>query len=394
MSNVPHIHAVPGPARRMSGFMAHLRLNGFAAGPAETAGALDVVRRLPLAGGSEAARMALKSYLAGRRQDWERFDELFDAYWHGRGVRQAAAEAEARGAESAARPKIWDRAAAPDKAGDVAAPSAASEGAETEAEGSARMIASRQEALKKTDLRHIVDTQEMAEAEKLAYRLASAIRYRLSRRRRISARGEAIDVRRTIRSNLGHGGEPIALSFRRRPEQPVRIVVLLDVSGSMKPYSRFFLQFAAGLIGQWVKADAFLFHTRLARVTSALRDKDVLRAMGRLSLMTQGFGGGTAIGRCLHLFNRRYAKEALDSRTVMIVLSDGYDTDPPELLEGELKRLKKRVRRLVWLNPLIGWRDYAPVARGMAAAMPHIDCFRAAHTLQEMARIEADLARL
>jgi uncharacterized protein with von Willebrand factor type A (vWA) domain len=248
--------------------------------------------------------------------------------------------------------------------------------------------------LKNTDLRHIADADEIAEAEKLAYRLASVIRYRLSRRRKIAACGKTIDMRRTIRGNLRYGGEPISLAWRRRPDEPIRIVVLLDVSGSMKPYSRFFLQFTAGLIGHWIKADAFLFHTRLARVTSALRDRDVLRAMGRLSLMSQGFGGGTAIGQCLHLFNRRYAKEALDSRTVVIVLSDGYDTDPPELLEAELKRLKKRVRRLVWLNPLIGWRDYAPVARGMAAAMPYVYCFRAAHTLEEMARLEADLARL
>lgn len=396
MSEVTPID-VPGPARRMSGFMAHLRLNGFAAGPAETAGALDLMQRLGISGGAGPARMALKSYLAGRRQDWERFDELFDAYWHQSGVRWAApSPADAREQPSASLPKIWGKALSPEEGGNPAGPASETpgEGPDTAEEGAGRLVASRQDRLKMTDLRHIADAEEIAEAEKLAFRLASAIRYRLSRRRKIAARGETIDMRRTIRGNLRSGGEPISLSWRRRPDEPVRIVVLVDVSGSMKPYSRFFLQFAAGLIGHWIKADAFLFHTRLARVTSALRDKDVLRAMGRLSLMSQGFGGGTAIGRCLHIFNRRYAKEALDSRTVVIVLSDGYDTDPPELLEAELKRLKKRVRRLVWLNPLIGWRDYAPVARGMAAAMPHIDCFRSAHTLAEMARLEADLARL
>ena len=386
---------VPGPAARMSGFLAHLRLNGFAAGPAETARALDVLRRLGAAD-ARGARFALKSLLSGRRREWDRFDALFDAYWHGTGVRRAAPAEGRRGqGRGPARPKIWDRAVplAEGEAGDGPQTAMQDDG-EDGGEGSGRLLASRQDALRHIDLRYIVDPQEIAEAERLALRLAQAIRYRLSRRRRIASRGPTLDLRRTIRANLGHGGEPISLAWRRRPERPVRIVVLLDVSGSMQSYSRFFLQFVAGLIGHWLRAEAFLFHTRLARVTTALRDKDAMRAMARLSLMTEGFGGGTAIGRCLQVFNARHAREVLDSRTVVIIMSDGYDTDPPAALAREMKRLAKRARRIVWLNPLLGWRDYAPVARGMAAALPHLDCFRAANTLEGMARLEADLARL
>jgi uncharacterized protein with von Willebrand factor type A (vWA) domain len=110
--------------------------------------------------------------------------------------------------------------------------------------------------------------------------------------------------------------------------------------------------------------------------------------------MVEGFGGGTRIAGALATFNDRHARAVLNSRSIVIMMSDGYDTDPPEVLAAELKRLKRRARRLVWLNPLLGWRDYAPVARAMAAAMPYIDCFAAAHSLASLGALEGELARL
>jgi len=162
----------------------------------------------------------------------------------------------------------------------------------------------------------------------------------------------------------------------------------------MKQYSRFFLQFAKGLVGKWLEAEAFVFHTRLLKVSDAMREQNPFRAMTRLSLMAEGFGGGTRIGASLRTFNDRHAAQVLNSRSVVIILSDGYDTDEPELLAGELTRLRKRARRIVWLNPLIGWRDYAPAARAMAAALPLIDCLAPAGTLEELAQIETQLSRL
>jgi uncharacterized protein with von Willebrand factor type A (vWA) domain len=116
--------------------------------------------------------------------------------------------------------------------------------------------------------------------------------------------------------------------------------------------------------------------------------------MTKLSLMADGFGGGTRIATALKTFNDRYAKETLDSRSVVIVMSDGYDTDPPEALAVELKRLKRRAHRLVWLNPLLGWKNYEPVARAMAVALDYIDCFARAHSLASLAALEGELARL
>jgi len=254
--------------------------------------------------------------------------------------------------------------------------------------------ASGQSVLGKTDLRHIIDAQEIAQAEALALKLARAMRVCLSRRRKAVPRGCQLDLRRTIRRSLSYGGEPVELIKRMRPIRPARIVILLDVSGSMKAYSRFFLQFVKGVVGQWVDAEAFLFHTRLIKVSDAMRLRDPIRSITRLSLMTEGFGGGTRIGSSLRTFNISHAKKVLNSRSVVIILSDGFDTGEPENLVAELKRLKRKARRIVWLNPLLGWKNYRPVAQAMSAALPWIDCFHPASTLEQLAAIEAELSRL
>ncbi|HYM32582.1 MAG TPA: VWA domain-containing protein [Candidatus Cybelea sp.] len=385
-----------GAAARMSGFMAHLRRNGFAVGPGETELVLSTLaaNEFPNA---DAARLGLKTMLSGSREQWARFDDLFDAYWFERGLRTVERLGQSTATRShRPRPDIWDKVLPADE-------QAEAQGRTDRAPGigqgdgektSGRLVASAGDALMRTDLRTLVTPDEMAEAERTAERLARAIRYRLSRRRLPSRRGEIIDLRRTIRRSISHGGEPVELRRKHRPERPVKLVVLLDVSGSMKVYSRYFLSFVRGLIGTWLRADAFLFHTRLVRVADVLRESDANIAMAKLSLLVEGFGGGTRIATSLKAFNDRYAKETLGSRSVAIVISDGYDTDPPEALAVELQRVKRRAYRLIWLNPLLGWKDYAPVARAMAVALQYVDCFAPAHSLESLAALEDEFARL
>ncbi len=380
-------------AARMVGFVNHLRLNGYTVGLPEAEAAVALAGDLALddlAGG----RLRLRALLAKRKQEWEGFDDLFEAYWFRRGRQHDSLERPARDRQPQ-RPGVWNDhfARTEERSGAAGMPDQG--GGEGEAEaGEGRLIASRQTYLHSRDLRHLADRGELAEAERAAERLARALRHRLVRRYRLAAAAERLDLRRTLRRSLAKGGEPLDLAWRARPEEPVRIVVLLDVSGSMDPYSRIFLQFVKGLVGGWAESDAYLFHTRLLRITESLGERDPIKAMTRLSLMASGFGGGTEIGGCLKVFNERYAKRALNGRSVVIILSDGYDTGAPELLVRELQRVKRRARRLIWLNPLLGWRDYEPVNRAMSAARPLLDHFAAAHSLESLAALEPALAKL
>ena len=384
----------PALTRRVIGFVEHLRLNGYKLGPAETQAMLgDVFAKST--GDRTADCDKLKALLTGCKQEWDAFDELFASYWCGKGnIRRQVQKSSTRTRTSKNLPRAWREHLAAGSA-NAAAPQIESEqGTEPSEKSSGRLVAVNQTSREKIDLRQFVDPVEIAQAEALALKLASAIRYRLSRRYQQSRKTSRLDLRRIIRANLKYGGTPIELHYKSKPLQPVRIIVFLDVSGSMQHYSRFFLQFVKGLVCQWTQTDAYLFHTKLVRITDAVRDRNSLRAMTRLSLMADGFGGGTRLGDCLEVFNRQYAKKTLNSRSIVMIFSDGYEVGTPENLCLQLRKIKKRAKKLVWLNPLLGWENYEPVTAAMQAALPFIDHFAVANTLQSLAAIEPDLARL
>ncbi len=379
-----------GCADRMAGFIAHLRLNGFRTSVFETALALQALEQVNAVEADEA-RLALRAVCAGSEDEARRFDDLFAAYWFNEGCtrigtstmsnapsrRGQGARPDAEGGTGAGRPDVPD-------SGDGAA----------ETGGKGRLAAVRLENIAKTDLRAFVTPEAVAEAETAAERIARAIRDRRSRRRLADRRGTFLDLRRIARASVATGGVPLRLFRKTRPERPARLVVLCDVSGSMAAYATVFLAFVKGLMGADLATDAYAVHSRCIRIAEALRDRNPIRAVERLSLMTEGFGGGTRLATALESFNRAHAARAVGSRSVVLILSDGYDTDPPESLAAALARLKKRGCRIVWLNPLKGWQDYAPVARGMAAALPHLDLFAAANSLAALAALEPEFLRL
>ena len=384
----------PGPAARLAGFMAHLRDNGLKLGVYETETAMRALCLVQASNLAEA-RLALKAVCAGSSDEAWRFDDLFDAYWRNDGrVRQAVAREEAAKERQHTRSSQAAEEAQSSRRGTAQSPEDGRDDDDAFTDGPGRLIASRAVNLMKKDLRELVAPQDIAAAETLARRLAAAIRDRRSRRRRPDRKGEAIDFRRTVRLSLATGGEPLALPRRRRPDRSVRLSVLCDVSGSMTAYARVFLAFLAGLIRGERTADAYLFHTKLVRITEALRDDEPLRALNRLTLIADGFGGGSKIAANLDRFARTYARKFVDGRSVVVILSDGYDTDPPELMGQALRRLKRRGCRIVWLNPLAGWKGYEPIARGMAAAKPHLDLFAPANTLASLAALEPEFSRL
>ena len=384
-----------GVADRMAGFIAHLRLNGMNVGVAETETALLALDAIDASQPGQT-RMALKAICANDADRYGRFDELFNAYWYARGrerERQKTSEEKPHDKDRWSNRSLLDGAQQASGRGQTESPDDGKDG-EAEQSGDGKLIASTLFNVNKADLREFMKPEDLARAEKVAEQIARSIRDRRSRRRRAARRGVALDLRRIARKSVSSGGEPIHLFKRRKPDRPVHLVALLDVSGSMMVYSRVFLAFLKGLISADQRTDAYLFHTQLVRISDALRDCDTFRAVNRLSMMAQGFGGGTKIGSNLELFNQQYAARMVNGRSVVIILSDGYDTDPPEKIATALARLKKRGCKIIWLNPLKGWKDYEPVTKGMAAALPHLDLFAAANTLDDLAALEPHLARL
>ena len=380
---------------RIAAFAKLLRTHGFAVGLGEGADAAKLagefgVRR------PTVLRSAFKALFCSRASDWKQFDELFDSYWLGRGMKRLAKVAGASSATartSLAAPPLHSggQSDANELSEKVSDPSG--EGSDAGGLGKSEG-ASRAEILTSTDFRKIADPEELARAHAAAERLARIMRARLTRRERARAKGRRIDLRSTIRRNIATGGTPVNLRFRQRKAKPLRLVVLLDASGSMQLYTAVFTRFIHGVLDSFHEAEAFVFHTRLAHISSAMREKNATRAIERMSLMSEGIGGGTRIGESLATFNQWHARRVLNSRSCVMILSDGYDTGTPEALAMEMRRLRQRCRRIVWLNPMMGWEGYRPEARAMQAAMPYVDLFAPAHNLESLAALEPYLARL
>jgi uncharacterized protein len=382
----------PAARRRIATFARTLRDNGFHVGLAETRDALGILAS-PAAVGPTSLRPALRALFCATHSDWEKFDEIFEAFWEGRDMRSSRTLSGTTGPSQPRGRRVAEAGTSDTPAG-LADQMPRGSADESSGGRGKREGASTAENLASTDMRHITDPADIARAHEIAARLARTMRARLTRRERVRRRGRRLDLRRTIHRSVAHGGTPIDLAWRHRKDKPLRLVILLDASGSMELYTAFFVRFLHGVVDAFREAEAFVFHTRLAHVSPSLRDRDVTRAVEKLALMAQGIGGGTRIGESLATFNRWHARRVIHSRTAVMIVSDGYDTGEPERLGAEMRRLRQRCRRIVWLNPLIGWRDYSPQARGMQAALPYVDLFAPAHNLESLAALEPYLARL
>jgi uncharacterized protein len=380
---------------KLAAFLRTLRDNGFPVGLAEGRDAAALMAS-DYAEGPGLLRSALKHLFSARKSDWEKFDGLFDAFWLGKRVRsRSLTVGSTKAANSPSLKSLQDKGA--DAPGNQSATDQvpSSDDAPDGRGGEGKMEgASRAQNLAEVDFRTLADPEQIEQAHLAAARLAKVMRTRLTRRDLARRRGYRLDLRRTIHKNISHGGVPITLVKRQRKDNPLRLVVLLDASGSMSMYTSVFLRFIHGVLDEFREAEAFLFHTRLAFVSDAMKEKDAGRALDRLSLLAQGTGGGTKIGESLKTFNRWHAARVIHSRTVVMIVSDGYETGDAALLGREMAALAKRCRRIVWLNPMMAWKGYAPVAAGIKAALPHVDLYAPANTLQSLAALEPYLAKL
>ena len=222
--------------------------------------------------------------------------------------------------------------------------------------------------------------EELEQARRLIAALRVSPPVRRSRRARRRRRGEHVDVRATVRRSLRTGGDPVRVARRRRRRRPRRVVLLLDVSGSMEPYARALLQLLQGAVGS-AHAEAFVFATRLTRLTRALATRDPQAALDRALEAAPDWSGGTRIGEALGTFVSRYGRRGLARGAVVVILSDGWERDDPQRLGQEMARLRRLAHRIVWVNPRSASTAYAPLAGGMAAALPFCDAFLSGHSV-------------
>jgi uncharacterized protein with von Willebrand factor type A (vWA) domain len=379
---------------KLAAFLRTLRDSAFAVGLHEGQDAATLIAA-GYADKPGLLRSAFKHLFSARKSEWDKFDGIFDAYWLGKRARsRSRTSGAAKAVNNPSLKSLQDKSVERSSGGaydqipstDEAAPKSGSEGRK---EG-----ASQADSLAEVDFRNIADPEQIEEAHAVAARLATKMRTRLTRRDLARRSGARLNLRRTIHSNISHGGVPISLVKRQRKEKPLRLVMLLDASGSMSMYTGVFLRFIHGVLDEFREAEAFLFHTRLVHVSDAMKEKDPARALDRLSMMAQGAGGGTRIGESLQTFNRWHAARVIHSRTCVMVVSDGYETGDAALLGREMAALAKRCRRIVWLNPMMGWEGYAPEARGIKAALPHVDLYAPANTLKSLTELEPYLAKL
>lgn len=239
---------------------------------------------------------------------------------------------------------------------------------------------SAQEVLRQKDFAEL-DADELEAIKKLIAHLVWQLGFRRTRRYR-PGRGQTIDMRRSLRRNLGYGGELLEWSFRKPRFKPRPLVIIADISGSMERYTRLLLHFVYGLTkGLENSVEAFVFGTRLTRISRQLEHKDVDRSMKEITRSVSDWSGGTRIGAAIKRFNYDWARRVLSRGAIVLLISDGWDRGDPHLLAKEIARLQRNCHRLIWLNPLLGSPDYEPLTRGMVAALPYIDDFLPAHNL-------------
>lgn len=249
------------------------------------------------------------------------------------------------------------------------------------------------EALKGKDFAQFTP-QEMEKAKHLMERIAWKIAMRRSRRTVRANKGAYLDLRRSLRTNMKYGGEPVELAKRRRKMKPRRVVLICDISGSMDRYSRLLLQFVHTVEQGLTRAEVFVFGTRLTRITRQLRVRNIDAALERVSKEVQDWAGGTRIGESLLTFNTRWGRRVLGQGAIVLIISDGWDRGDVEVLRKEMARLQRSSFRLIWLNPLLGSPTYQPLTRGIQAALPYVDDFLPVHNLNSLEALAIALAEV
>jgi len=385
-------------AHNIAHFTRALRKAGLPIGPGRT---LDAIRAVEAAGFDrrEDFYHTLQAVLVSRPEERSVFSQVFRLFWrdprfldhmmslmlpqvHGVQEDRKALAAEKRAAQALLDGQLQPP---PERTGEAAE--------EIKIDATATMSA--EERLKTLDFEQM-SAEEVAEAKRMLARLSLPVRPLVTRRVRADATGRAIDARATLRDAMRRGGEVSSLARKAPVTRWPNLIVLCDISGSMADYSRMVLHFVHAVANQkgqgWAKVHAFTFGTRLTNITRHLRARDVDAALRASGQEAQDWSGGTRIGACLHRFNQDWSRRVLGQGAVVLLITDGLDRDDAGLLGAEMQRLHLSCRRLIWLNPLLRWTGFAPKAAGIRAMLPHVDSFRAGHSIASLQALGAAIS--
>ena len=230
-------------------------------------------------------------------------------------------------------------------------------------------------------------TEDMERAREIVAKLAALLATRLSRRKVVGKKGKIIDFRRSWRKSLVHGGEPLELIRKQQKIKKTKILLLCDVSGSMDCYAKFLIQFIYGMQKELKEVEVAVFSTHLTDITGLLRRKGLAEGLNEVADVVPDWSGGTKIGESLLEFYRQFAPSFSAYRTVVILISDGWDRGDVEVLRYSMEMLHRHAYRLIWLNPLLGSDGYQPICRGIRTALPYVDYFLPAHNLESLAEL-------
>ncbi len=370
----PGGHILPNLLR----FAEVLRRVGLDAGPANV---LDMVRATEHVhiGRRGEFYQAARSIFVHRKQDLPLFDEAFNVFWRKPNTARSGMDLRSMGEQRRFRkPQV---SAGHDEPMDDAL---ALEG-DSDDDSVSRIDLTRtysaREVLRQKDFAQFTG-QEVAEARQMMAKLQWNLGYRRTRRK-VPGDGSGIDLRRTLRRSLQNGGEMLELAQRGPKSRPRSLTLICDVSGSMERYTRMLLHFIH-TIASGQPIEAFLFATRLTRITRQLRYRSIDQAINEVSRAVPDWAGGTRIGEAVKNFNYQWLRRTLRGQSIVMIISDGWDRGEPELLARETSRLQRSCHRLIWLNPLLGSPDYQPLTQGMQAALPYVDDFLPVHNMNSL----------
>ena len=337
-------------------------------------------------------RALLRSNMILQKEDFPVFDMVFDCFWREQSYERVPMETlEIQGTPSESGAEEGG-----DEEGleEAVAEAAAKENMPLDnLEEFSIPTYSPQELLNRKDFSEMGVEESRAIARAIML-IATKIATQISRRKKIGRKGNTVDPRWTMRKSMKYGGEIVELVLRKRRIKKTKVVLLCDVSGSMDCYSRFLIQFMYGLQNELWGVETFVFSTSLSRITHLIRTKDIGNALEKISGSILGWSGGTNIGRSLHTFNRNFAPSMVTHRSVVVIISDGWDRGDVGLLEGEMRDLKRRCKKIIWLNPLLASDNYEPLCKGMQAALPYLDLFLSVHNVNSLIALGRTLQKM